>query len=169
MQTLAHPVSGVTIQGVRLAPGGKIQEGDKYDSTCGAWEEAGNAAGLTIHPRCQTIWVRQPGVLSENAWTLLGYLALQPWGTRTCIGKRRSGGLYVIPSPDFNWDGRVGVGQVQHPECVQELVDHGYLALGQFEANNVMSDYATVWTGHQNRVYTLTEAGKQKGEEIISQ
>jgi hypothetical protein len=162
MQTLTHPCSGATIEGVRLPPGSKIREDDKYDSGRGTWETADHASGLRIESGCTTIWVRQPGPLSGNAKILLGYLAQKPWGERTCIGER-DGSYYVIPSPTFNWDGRFGIEamRVVHPECVQELVDHGYLAFGKRDAANWYSDYSTVGAEHQNHVYTLTDEGKK--------
>jgi hypothetical protein len=170
VQVLTHPLSHTTIVGVRLPPGTKIRENDKYDSTRGTWETGDSIAGLTIEPGCQTIWVRQPGPLSENARILLGYLNSHRFNVFNCIGERR-GNFYVIPSPTFNWDGRFDIGsqRVQHPACVQELVDHGYLAFGRHGATNWMSDYSTVWENHQNRVYTLTDEGKKEGLRLLVQ
>lgn len=169
MQTLIHPVSGATILGVRLPPGTKISEGDKYDSTDGKWRTPDLIAGGTVPAGGHVIWVRQPGPLSDNARTLLGYLCRQPWGEKTCIG-RRNQAFHVIPSPTFNWDGRFDIEamRVRHPECVQELVDHGYIAFGEPEATNWMSDYSTVWENHQNKVYTLTDEGKREGARFLT-
>lgn len=170
MQILAHPRSGATIEGVRLPPGSAIHEDDKYDSSDGTWRTADLVAGGRVPVGDHAIWVRQPGPLSDNARTLLGYLSLQLWGEKTCIGERNNS-FYVIPSPTFNWDGRFDIEamRVAHPECVQELFDHGYLAFGEHEATNWMSDYATVWDGHKNRIYVLTDDGRAKGKEVTSQ
>lgn len=169
MQTLIHPVSGETILGVRLPPGTEIGKGDKYDSGDGTWREAGCAAGLTIQPRCTTVWVRQPLPLSDNARTLLGYLCQQPWGEKSCIGKRDNN-FYVIPSPTFNWDGRIDIeaSRVLHPECVRELFDHGYLTFSEHSPTNWSSDYSTVWKDDLNQVYILTDDGKEEGKKTIT-
>lgn len=157
METHIHPRSGVTIEGVRMLPGVTIRASDLYDSTRGKWEYADNVAGLTIQPGCQVIWVRQPGELSENARDLLEYLNQRVWGKRTCIGEQ-NGGFYVIPGPQFNWDGRFDIEseRVMHPECVEELVDHGFLAPYAAYVVGWMSDYATALHRHKNRVYLLT-------------
>ena len=169
MQTIAHPRSGATIEGVRLPPGSKIREDDQYDSSDGKWREAGLIAGGKVPLGDHVVWVRQPGPLSENAHILLGYLCQKPWGEKACIGERDRS-FHVIPSPTFNWDGRFDIEamRVRHPECVRELFDHGYLTFATHSAANWMSDYATVWENHQNRVYTLTDEGKQKGKEILA-
>ena len=165
MQILTHPRSGMTIEGVRLPPGSVIRKGDRYDSTSGEWETGDQAEGLTIQSRCDTIWVRQSGSLSVEARTLLGYLNSEPWGAETCIAERDNA-LYVIPSPEFNWDGRFDIEamRVVHPECVQELVDHGYLSFGEKDATGCVSDYASVRIGHRNRVCVLTNEGKETSE-----
>ena len=163
MQIHVHPRSGAIIEGVRLPHGGVIRQDDRYDSSDGRWRTCSHVVGNAIQPGCTTVWVRQTP-LSDNARTLLGYLNLKPWGEKTCIGERR-GNYYVIPSPTFNWDGGFDIEakRVVYPECVQELVDHGYLAFGEHEARNWMSDYSTVWDGHENRVYTLTDEGMREG------
>jgi hypothetical protein len=168
-QTLAHPISGATIFGIRLVPGTKIGENDKYDSTDGKWRTAGLSAGGEVPVGNHVMWVRQPSLLSDKARTLLDYLCQRPWGERTCIGER-SQNFYIIPGPTFNWDGRFDIEamRVQHPECVQELVDHGYLVFGEYEACNSMSDYSTVGESYQNSIYTLTHQAKKKGEEILA-
>ncbi len=169
MQVHVHPRSGVVIEGVRLPPGSILRANDKYDSSDGKWREWGYAIGLIIRPGCETYWVRQPGPLSENARILLGYLHLSPpWGSLSCIGER-NGSFYVIPSPTFNWDGRFDMEskRVLHPECVQELVDHGYLQFAAYDARNWISDYSTVWEGHENQVYTLTDEGKLAGARLL--
>ncbi|MBM3271799.1 hypothetical protein FJY94_00725 [Candidatus Kaiserbacteria bacterium] len=170
MQTLTHPRSGTAIEGVRLPPGSAIRGDDMYDSSDGTWRTADSAAGGKVPRGDHVIWVRQPGPLSDNARELLGYLNLRPWGEKTCIGER-NGAFYVIPSPAFNWDGRLDIEakRVAHAECVQELVDHGCLAFSEVEATNWMSDYATVWRGHKNCIYALTDEGMQKGKEILAQ
>jgi hypothetical protein len=168
MQTHEHPISGAVTRGVRLGPGARLQETDVYDSTDGAWRDAGWVAGNKIEPRCETVWVR-PKPLSEEGRTLLGYLYLKPWGERTCIGERR-GSYFVIPSPTFNWDGRIDVEsqRVQRPGCVQELVDYGYLTSGRHEATGWVSDYSTVWDGHMNQIYRLTDAGREFAQTFVN-
>ncbi|MBX4210472.1 hypothetical protein KW783_00680 [Candidatus Parcubacteria bacterium] len=169
MQTHIHPQSGVTIEGVRLSVGSIIREGDKYDSTDGSWEPGGHIAGLIIQRGCTTFWVRQPEPLSANAKDLLRYLASGGrFGSGTCIGER-NGNFYVIPSPTFNRDGRIDWNsqRVRHPECVQELVNHGYLEFSEHDPRNWMSDYGTVWEGTRNRVHTLTEKGKEEGARLM--
>ncbi len=47
MQTIIHPLSGATIQGVQLPHGTMITEGDLYDSTDGEWKENGNVSGIS--------------------------------------------------------------------------------------------------------------------------
>lgn len=170
MQTLTHPRSGATILGVQLPPGTEIGKNDYYDSSDGKWRTAGLIAGGTVPVGNHVIWIRQPGPLSENARILLGYLNSHRFGVFNCIGER-NGAFFVIPSPTFNWDGRFDIEsqRVRHPECVQELVDHGYLAFGEHEACNWMSDYSTVWDGHKNRVYTLTGDGKREGARPLAQ
>ena len=170
MQTNVHPYSGATIEGVRLPPGSVIREDDKYDSTDGKWRTADLIAGGKVPLGDHVLWVRQPGQLSDDARTLLGYLNTRPWGVNTCIGERNRS-FYVIPSPTFNWDGRFDIEamRVRHPECVQELFDHGYLMFGKHEARNWMSDYSTVWDEHENRIYTLTDEGKREGARLLAQ
>lgn len=170
MQTKVHPRSGTTIEGVRLPPGSLIRKDDKYDSSDGKWRTADLIAGGKVARGNHVVWVRQPGQISDNARTLLGYLNLKPWGEKTCVGERNSS-FYVIPSPTFNWDGRFDIEakRVTHPECVQELVDHGYLTFSEQEATNWMSDYATVWDGHKNHIYTLTDEGKREGARLLAQ
>lgn len=162
MQTHVHPRTGAAIEGVRLPPGSIISKRDWYDSSDGKWRKAGHVAGITLERGCTTIWVRQPKKLSINACTLLDYLKTQPWGKKTCIGERDRT-FYVIPSPTFNWDGRIDIEamRVMHPECVQELIDNGHLAFSEEEATNWLSEYATVRDKHKNRVYTLTNERAQ--------
>jgi len=169
MQTLTHPRSGETILGVRLPPGTRIGENDLYDSSDGKWRTAGLIAGCQVPVGNRVVWVRQPGPLSNNGRTLLGYLCHQPRGEKACIGERNSR-FYVIPSPTFNWDGRFDIEtmRVRHSECVQELVDHGYLTVGEHNTTNGMSGYSTVRESHENQVYVLTDEGKQKGKEILA-
>ncbi len=170
MQTHVHARSGTTIEGVRLPPGSTIRQDDNYESTDGTWRPAGWAAGNTLQPGCTTTWIRQPGPLSDHARILLGYLNTRPWGKQTCLGERH-GAFYVIPSPAFNWDGRLNTEatRVAHPECVQELVDQGYLAFSEHDVTNWMSDYSTVWDGDQNRIYTLTDQGECAGPKLLAQ
>lgn len=59
MQTLIHPQSGETIEGIRLLPGALICRDDKYDSTDGNWRTADSAAGEKVPEGDHVIWVRQ--------------------------------------------------------------------------------------------------------------
>lgn len=162
MQTYAHPISGEKIEGVRLHPGRTIKRDDKYDSSDGKWRTADSVAGGPVPPGDHVTWVRQPGPLSDNAHALLGYLASNPWRAQSCIGER-GGSYYVIPSPSFNWDGRFDIHsqRVEHPECIEELLDHGYLVVDQHAVRNAQSDHAMVGDDHQNRVYVLTHEGRK--------
>ena len=96
--------------------------------------------------------------LSENSRMLLEHL--RSLGD-ACVGERH-GTHYIIPKPSFNWDGRLAPPRVEHPECLQELVDGGYLIFGEHDVGNPTSDYATMCWGHQNRVYSLTKKGRQE-------
>lgn len=169
MLTHSHPVSGATILGTRLAPGSEIRADDVYDSSDGKWRTCSHVVANKLQPGCTTIWVRQTP-LSDDARTLLGYLNQGVWGSKnTCIGERNDS-FFVIPSPTFNWDGRFDIysKQVAHPECVQELVDHGYLVLGKYNIHRSESDYAACELYGTNRAYTLTDEGRQKGKEILA-
>ena len=170
MQPFVHSRSGATIEGTRLSPASVIYGDDKYNSSDGEWRTADLIAGGKVPLGDHVIWIRQPRRLSDNAYTLLGYMNLKPWGDKTCIGERNDN-FYVIPSPTFNWDGRFDIEamRVNHPECVQELVDHGYLAFSEQGSENWMSDYATLWHGHINRVYALTDTGKCEGARLLAQ
>ena len=66
-----HPVSGTEIEGVRLAPGNIIQEGDVYDSTDGTWRDA-PCPGAEIQPGSRrTIIVRPANKISQgHQWIL---------------------------------------------------------------------------------------------------
>ncbi len=167
MQTHTHPISGVVIQGVRMPAGTTIRETDRYDSSTGKWSSGFSAAGLVIQPGCATVWVRQPGPLSENARVLLGYLNLRGGDLYGCVALR-DGKHYVVPGPHWNWDGRFDLKVVTHPECLQELVDHGYLALDRRPVFKGNSDYSTARPDGMNDTYLLTEEGKKKGVEILS-
>lgn len=98
------------------------------------------------------------GALSPHAEVLLGYLYTS--GGMTCIGER-SGIFYIIPSPTFNWDGRLDLPRVRHPECVPELVIAGYLSFETRGVSNPNHEYSGAAEGSINHVYLLTEAGKQ--------
>jgi hypothetical protein len=129
---------------MRLGQGAILRDEDVYDSTTGQWEKC-LCPGLELRAT-PTIWVRPQAELSENARVLLGYLN----SYSACVGVYH-GTHYVIWSPTFNWDARVDFysQQVCHPECVQELVDYGYLVP---RAVHLLSD---------ERVYVLTDDGKQ--------
>lgn len=97
--------------------------------------------------------------LSENAHVLLGYICCLQGGW--CIGqKNREGSFYVIPSPHHNWDGRMSLSRVLHPECLQELVDQGCLTAEEKEVFNAGADHSSIRIGGTNRIFVLTEAGR---------
>ena len=168
MQTITHPHSGATIEGIRLSPGSKIREDDWYNSSDGKWRAAGLIADCQVPKGDHVIWVRQT-TLSDDARTLLGYLNLKVYGKQTCIGER-NGNYYVIPSPTFNWDGRFDIEAkcVRYPDSVQELADHGYLTRGEHDIRRSESDYAVCELYGTNYAYTLTAEGTQKGKEILA-
>lgn len=162
MQTITHPISKVGILGVRLPQGANLRSTDLYDSTDGTWRRADFWGDRLIYPGCTTIWVRQPAApLSDHARALLDYVNRRSWGPETCIGKRGSS-FYVIPNPTFNWDGRFDLMamQVEHPECVQELIDHGYLISSMHDV--MPSDYSMVPVGYKNEISILTDGWKDE-------
>ena len=105
------------------------------------------------------------GVLSHQAETLLGYL-YESGGT-TCIGER-SGSLFFIPSPTFNWDGRLDTPRVRYPACIRELVNCGYVVFETRGVQNPNHEYSGAAEGSVNRVYLLTEEGQRAGEKLAS-
>jgi len=110
--------------------------------------------------------------LSENAKILLMYLNSYREEVFKCIAEQRSSNVfYVIPGPNFNWDGRIDIQsyRIRHPECVYELFDHGFLIVGMHEVSNWKTDYSCVWESYENRVYTLTEEGKREGLKLLSE
>jgi len=118
-----HPVSHVTIRGMRLPPTTVVGENDRYASTKGDWENNPLLAGLTIQPGCETVWVRPSGDLSNlspEGKELLLYLAenkfllAETWH------------WVVIPSLRWKHNGRMDWG-VLHPECIPELISRGFL------------------------------------------
>lgn len=127
MQRHVHPVSGEVIEGIRLVEGAVLREEDVYDSTTGKWE-AGPCAGLTLQ-NTRTIWVR-PQNLSGDAKALLVALTYYKGELFATIGKRDSQ-YWLIPTADFDWDPRVGLKSIRHPELLRELVDFGYLSQPQ--------------------------------------
>lgn len=167
MQTHLHPRSGASLTGMRLAAGAILRADDQYDSSDGQWRACNHVDGNILQPRCTTYWVRPNIEFSENARVLLGYLNSHGGDLYACIAER-NGRHYVLPRPDFNWDGRMELQYVQHPECVQELVDYGYLTLGEHDVRNSESDYATSGLYATNKVYTLTDEGKQEGARLLS-
>lgn len=146
MQLHSHPQSLSSVAGLRLATGALLKDEDVYDSKTGQWDKC-PCPGLELRAT-STIWVRPEAELSENARVLLGYLNLYTG----CVGVHH-GTHYVIWSPTFNWDARVDFysQRVEHPECVQELVDYGYLIPREVHLLN------------DNRVHVLTDKGKREG------
>ena len=119
MNEYLHPVSAIPMRGMRLAPGATLRKDDLYDSTDGKWRPC-PCTGATICDGCTTFFIR-PGVgLSPEAEKLLAHLA--KWN------------LYLtwrhwwIAIPSLRWknDGRMDW-QITHPECIQELVDDGFV------------------------------------------
>jgi hypothetical protein len=166
MQIVEHSRSGNLIVGLSLAVGAILQPGDVYDSTQGIWEEC-PCPGVRLRAT-STKWVRPRAILSENARVLLGYLNLRGDNRYNCIAQR-GGRYYVIPSPNFNWDGRYELKHVQHPECIQELTDFGYLTIGEHPTSDWHADYSPANIDDANLVYTLTDLGKLEGAKILAQ
>jgi hypothetical protein len=161
MQEHIHPQSGATLSGMRLAVGAILRQDDRYDSSDGKWRSCNHTAGNKIEPGCTTVWVRPNVSLSDHAMVLLCVLARREEGRASYISER-DGVQYLLPTPTWNWDGRVALKSLRHPECVQELVDYGYLALSKHEIKNPDSDYAVCRMGAKNEVYSLTEEGKKE-------
>jgi hypothetical protein len=168
MQVHTHPESGETITGTRLAAGAILQQNDRYNSSDGKWRPCNHTAGHRIEPNCTTIWVRPNVGLSENARTLLGYLNSRGGESYGCIAERQDV-YYVLPTSTWNWDGRFELQHVEHPQCIQELVDYGYLTFGKYNVRNPESDYATSKFNGTNEVYTLTKEGKREGARILAE
>jgi hypothetical protein len=127
MEVHVHPKSGARIEGSRLGHGTELTEHDVYDSTDGTWQPCPCPGLAIMRSGCRTMWVRPFKVPSTLAQELLGCLTI--WETKPCcVARPYIGGQYVvIPSKNFNWDGRVDTPRVTHQECVQELIDCGCL------------------------------------------
>jgi hypothetical protein len=106
--------------------------------------------------------------LSEGARLLLGYLSL-PGGFKDRCVALRNGTHYIVPSPGFNWDCRVDIPRVKHPECLDELIANNCMTLGEHETRAWHDDYSPAAISLYNIAYTLTEEGKRKGVEILAQ
>ena len=154
MNTYAHPQSGEKIQGMKLAPGAKIQESDFYDSTSGRWIRCPSAGG-TVPEGGHVIWVRQNAELSEDARALLQYMAT----SLNFLTHRNH--WKAIPDPSARYDERLDW-EMPHPECVQDLIDFGFLEA--VPANEI--DYGTSFdsnaafrTPQENETWRVSEAG----------
>lgn len=155
MYTHIHPLSGEQIVGLRLASGTRFQGGDKYDSSTGKWEDCPCIIG-TVPKGDHVRWVRPNATLSANGKLLLGYLA----STKNLL-------TYVhwwksIPSPKWRHDGRMDW-KVTHPECVQELIDFGFVEPIPASEINYGTSYdsnAIFRIPQENEIYRVSDAGK---------
>jgi hypothetical protein len=117
-----HPKSSVLVTGMRLAQGAVLREDDVYDSTSGTWERC-PAPGLVLGST-PTVWVRPTG-LSQEGLLLLAYLAERKY----LLTKPLHESYWrwkMIPSPGWKNDGRMDW-PVQHPQCVQDLIEFGFI------------------------------------------
>jgi hypothetical protein len=103
--------------------------------------------------------------MSEEARNLLGYLNARGGDFFAHVAER-NGMYYVIPSPTFNWDSRIQLPQVQHPEAVQELETLGFLKQAQHQAKNPHIDYSPNGV-KGNNVFSLTKKGKEAKKELF--
>ncbi len=160
MEIHRHPESGVEIAGLRLAPGAILATGDVYSSNMGNWEPC-PVPGLRLE-NSPTLWVRPKARLSEKARRILAYL-VQP----NQFFKHISKGC-CIPSPGYNWDGRLELPRLLHPECVKELTDYGFLSFGIHPVSSPHPDHSPSGLSGVNEVYSLTEEGKREGAKILT-
>ncbi len=159
-----HPKSGKIVEGLRLVPGAVFREEDLYTSTSGDWEPCPMDVSEGVElKQTPAIWIR-PGNLSEPARTLLAVLS-DPKAFYSCAIESTRGTV-AAPAPHWNHDGRWDLPIILHPECLQELVDVGYLKFGEHPIKNWESDYAVCRPEGTNKAYTVTEIGKRKGEEL---
>jgi hypothetical protein len=132
---------------MRLAPGALIRNTDVYDSTDGGWHKAGRWTGSIIQPGCTTVWVRPNTELSKEAVSLLNHLVRSD--KHHFYLTDRPIHWKVVPSPQWVEDGRMDW-KVLHPECVQELIDYGYV--------HRIEDYKPLY-GSTYPMYHPTESG----------
>lgn len=99
------------------------------------------------------------GELSKNAQSLLIFLCLrgQIYNCVAYAPDKVVNAYVVVPEPSFNWDSRVEVWAIKHPECLPELVEQGFMVYGKHAVSN----------GTENHVYTLTKKGERKGQQLI--
>lgn len=148
MHTHTHPRSGLPIKGLLLASGALLRPEDKYACSSGRWEIC-PIPGLILD-RTQTVWVRPEARLSDRARTLLLCLTAQAPIYSRYVAQRPWKSYAIVPSAHFNWDPRIETPVVEHPECIQELVDFGYLEYGE---------YSMPYDG-LNCIFALTDLGK---------
>ena len=163
MHTITHPVSKIQVSGMLLAAGATLRGDDLYDSTSGGWGRC-PIPGLRLG-ETDTIWVRLGVELTKQAKDLLTLLNLHGGNFFATIGER-GGCYYLLPSPSSNWDGRIEFSRISHPECIEELLDYGYLTRTTCLIRNPTSDYAT--RGGNNNVYVLSDLGKEELRKLIS-
>ena len=161
MPTLQHPLSGAPIEGVRISPNRLIRKDDYLSAPSGQWEPAGEHAGCIVPGGNHVIWVRQPAPLSDNALILLKCFARYNGGCGAIV--KRDGVTYMVPKPKFNWhrNSDLACRVVKHPEYVEELGDHGYLAYSVTAISQCDADAAVYQPGELRRVWTLTDEGRQ--------
>ncbi len=139
-----HPETQIPIAGMILRPGATLQENDWYASTDGKWQLC-PIPGLILQAGCNVMWVRPCVELSLEAKSLLAELAPYNFCLTHHIHWK------MIPSPAWKYDGRMDW-ELLHPECVQELLDYGFLELHPEDPS----------------VYQLSEAGRTVGKELLN-
>jgi len=157
MPTFKHPVSGVEVSGMKLFSGDALQAEDVYAST-DEWKK--NPVGNTWIDSDRVLWVRPNTELSNEARELLTRLIRAGY----CLAQRQGGeprygiGCYVVPCPDFNWDGRIAIPIVSEPrKTVVELVRFGFLKVKEVQITRPLDP---IGGRNVNMVYIVTDEGK---------
>jgi len=140
-----HPQSRIPIAGILLGVGAKLQKDDRYASTDGKWQLC-PIPGAIIQRGCEAIWVRPDAELSIEAKYLLAELSV----VNFCLTYHLH--WKMIPSPAWRYDGRMDW-QVLHPECVDELLDSGFLEAHPDDSS----------------VYQLSHTGREAGKQLLLQ
>lgn len=164
MRIYEHPKSQKLVYGMQLAPGAILQRGDVYASTTGEWETCPCPGAML--GSVTSIWVRPEVGLTNDALSVL--VSLIRLGGEWCVAVRRLT-FYLIPGPGWNWDGRLQPVEISCGECIQELVDFGFLESMTHLVEDINGDYAAVaWRDSENHVFLLTDAGRREVEQGFS-
>lgn len=149
-----HPVSQIPLGGMRLGLGATLRGTDQYASSDGNWRPAASWAGCSLQSGCPTVWVR-PGVeLSPEGRALLGYLV--QWNFYLT---QRGNMWIVVPSAKWKYDGRIPW-EVQHPECIEELRDYGFIARSPIGISPDELGFGCSWPRPDDEIYQLAELGR---------